>query len=238
MTMEHAQTCNKGPYRIARHNHLRDVLMTCLQRAPHEELKREGPLPPLTQRRQLAISNANTAKNNPNRAVGIRISKGIHEAAVDVRVKGLTSMGSVHDIDVRITYLDCASYSGKSTEAALDLAVKEKKEKYEATCKELNHTFVPFVVSTDGVLSKPAKQFLDVIADKMATKSQTGRSLVKAFVRAQIGAALVKGVSRCLRGSRIRDHDRDSSKRNEHFINAGEMRYMLSNLVSKSSSAR
>ena len=228
MTMEHAQTCIKGPHRIARHNHLRDVLLSCLQRAPHEDVRRECPLPPLIQRAHQSNANANAAKNNPNRAAG-KCTKGVHEAAVDIRVKGLTNIGSVHDIDVRIMHLDSASYAGKSTEAAFDIAVKEKKAKYEATCKELNHTFVPFVVSTDGVLSEPAKTFLGTVAEKIAIKSQTGRGIVKAFVRAQIAVALVKGISRCLRGSRVRDHGRDRPKANEHFINAGEMRYMLSN---------
>ena len=91
---------------------------------------------------------------------------------------------------------------------------------------------MPFVVSTDGILSE-AETFLGTVAEKIAIKSQTGRGIVKAFVRAQIAVALVKGISRCLRGSRVRDHGRDRPKANEkkHFINAGEMRYMLSNTI-------
>ena len=203
-----------------------------VQRAPHEEVRRECPLPPLIQRAHQSSANANAATNNLNRAAGKR-TKGIHEAAVDIRIKGLTNIGSVHDIDVRIMHLDSASYAGKKIDAAFDMAVKEKKVKYEATCKELKHTFIPFVVSTDGVLSEPAKTFLDTVADKTASKSRIAKSLIKAFLRAQIGAAIVKGIRRCLRGSRSKDNGGDRASKREHFINAGEMRYVLSNVISR-----
>ena len=68
--------------------------------------------------------------------------------------------------------------------------------------------FCPFVVSTDGVLSEPAKDFIKLLATKTADKwGMTGAErtgVVMATLRAKIGTAIVRGASACSRGEKER----------------------------------
>jgi hypothetical protein len=115
------------------------------------------------------------------------------------------------DIDVRITHLDSVTYvtSEDSVETLFERHnIKPKRDMYEAACQGLRHTFVPFVVSTDGVLSDPAKDFLRLLATKTAEKwgaeGAGKRGVIVAHLRAKIGAAIVniRGASWCIRGDR------------------------------------
>ena len=86
---------------------------------------------------------------------------------------GVRGVGEIDDIDVRITHLDSRSYveSGVPVETLFEEHhIKPKRATYEQACHGLGHRFVPFVVSTDGVLSEPAKDFVKLIATKTADK--------------------------------------------------------------------
>ena len=65
---------------------------------------------------------------------------------------------------------------------------------------------MPFVVSTDGVHSEPAKDFVKLLATKTADKwgmTGAGRTgVVMATLRAKIGTAIVRGASACIRGEK------------------------------------
>ena len=82
--------------------------------------------------------------------------------------------------------------------------IEPKKAMYEEACDRLGHRFTPFVVSTDGVLSEPAKDFVKTLADKTAEKwgmTGAGRAgVIMATLRAKIGVAIVRGASACIRG--------------------------------------
>ena len=64
------------------------------------------------------------------------------------------------------------------------------------------------MVSTDGVLSEPAKEIVQLVASKTAEKwgmeGPGQKSVVMALLRAKIGAAIVRGASWCIRGDRER----------------------------------
>ena len=87
-----------------------------------------------------------------------------------------------------------------------DHHIKPKRDMYEEGCRQLRHRFVPFVVSTDGVLSEPAKEIVHVIATKTAEKwgmeGPGQKSVVMALLRAKIGASIIRGASWCIRGDR------------------------------------
>ena len=109
---------------------------------------------------------------------------------------------------MRITHLDSRSYveSGVPVETLFEEHhIKPKRATYEQACHGLGHRFVPFVVSTDGVLSEPAKDFVKLLATKTADKwgmTGAGRTgVVMATLRAKIGMAIVRGgASACIRG--------------------------------------
>jgi hypothetical protein len=160
---------------------------------------------------------------------------------MDVRVHGLRGLGLVDDIDVRIMHLDCDSYvaSGKSVEVLFEeTAIKPKRNKYEAACRALGHRFVPFAVSTDGVLSDPAKEFVKLMATKTAEKwgmrSPGQMSWVMAMLRAKIAVAIVKGASWCIRGDRsTRSRYVDARLASFSAEQRAELRYMFSSQASR-----
>ena len=110
---------------------------------------------------------------------------------MDIRVKGFRGLGETDDVDIRITHLDCPSYiaSGHDVETLFDEHhVKPKRAMHEEACRRLRHQFTPFVVSTDGVMGDPAKEFFKLLADKTAEKcgadSAGKRGVIVAHLRA------------------------------------------------------
>lgn len=131
---------------------------------------------------------------------------------MDVRIKGLRTSGPTYDdVDVQVTHLDCASHVRMTTADALSARVRDKESKYMADSKALGHHFVPFVVSTDGVPSDPAKKFMKTLAEALAAKWRgaqgdraSDQGTIRTYVQARVQAAIVKGVSACVRGDRAR----------------------------------
>ena len=158
---------------------------------------------------------------------------------MDIRVKGLRGLGETDDIDIRITHLDCQSYvdSGQDVETLFtEHHVKPKRAMYEEACRRL-HT--PFVVSTDGVISDPAKDFFKLIATKTAEKwgadSAGKRGVIVAHLRAKIGAAIVRGASWCVRGEKEKGGQSSFSARRGVEMNRGdtvELRHVHSSQAS------
>ena len=189
--------------RIQRHDYLKQLLANCLKQATTtQSVQMEQPiiLPP-------RVNRANAANNNSQVAAGTGPSR--RDPRMDIRVKGLRGLGETDDVDIRITHLDCPSYiaSGHDVETLFDEHhVKPKRAMYEEACRRLRHQFTPFVVSTDGVMSDPAKEFFKLLADKTAEKwgadSAGKRGVIVAHLRAKIGAAIVRGASWCIRGER------------------------------------
>ena len=111
--------------------------------------------------------------------------------------------------------------------------IKPKRATYKRACTGLGHRFVPFVVSTDGVLSEPAKDFIKLLATKTADKwgmTGAGRTgVVMATLRAKIGRAIVRGASACIRGVK-EFSSRYEERRGEELDRAarGELRFVSS----------
>jgi hypothetical protein len=65
-----------------------------------------------------------------------------------------------HVIDVRITDTDAKSHHSKDPHKVLAGQEKEKKWKYcDASLAQHQH-FMPFVISTDGLIGREAKELL------------------------------------------------------------------------------
>jgi hypothetical protein len=72
--------------------------------------------------------------------------------------------------DIRIQDLDAPSYLTQDPEKCLIASENEKKRKYQQKCHEQRRTFVPFVVSVDGLLAPEAINSLKQIARKLSDK--------------------------------------------------------------------
>ena len=116
--------------------------------------------------------------------------------------------------------------------------IEPKRATYEKACYDLGHRFVPFVVSTDGVLSEPAKDFVKLLANKTAEKwgmTGAGRtSVIMATLRAKIGVAIVRGSSACIRGEKERASHYAERRQVALDGEAGEeLRYVFSSQASQ-----
>ena len=88
-------------------------------------------------------------------------------------MKGLRGVGETDDLDSRITHLDSRTYveSGHTVETLFEEHhIKPKRATHDEACRNLGHHFTPFIVSTDGVLSEPAAEFVKLMANKTAEK--------------------------------------------------------------------
>ena len=72
---------------------------------------------------------------------------------------------------------------------------------YEEGCRQLRHRFALFVVSTDGVLSEPAKEIVQVLATKTAEKWEMEGLGHKSAVMTQL-RAIIRGASWFIWGDR------------------------------------
>jgi hypothetical protein len=199
---------------IQRHDYLRDLLANCLcQATTPAAVKKEVPI--LLPSRASQANAANTNSHSAARVAGPASNVASHQDhRMDIRVQGLRGVGVIDDIDVRITHLDCESFTnsanGHKTVEALfeEHHVRPKRQKYEEAVHALRHTFVPFVVSTDGVLCEAAKTYFKELASKTAEKwgmqGAGQKGVVTAFLRAKLAVAIVKGASYCVRGDRTR----------------------------------
>jgi hypothetical protein len=78
-----------------------------------------------------------------------------------------------------------------------------KKNKALRRVYDQRRSFVPFVVSTDGLLGFEAKNLLKQIAKRLTAKWEQPHSGVRGFVNARINLAILQATNLCIRGSRV-----------------------------------
>ena len=86
---------------------------------------------------------------------------------------------------------------------ALATQEKEKKRKYLANCLEQRRSFIPFVVSVDGMLGYEANNLIKCIAKKLADKWKFPCSVVCGLIRSRMSIAIARAAHLCIRGSRV-----------------------------------
>jgi hypothetical protein len=172
----------------------------------------------------LSVNQSNTASTNHQQAANGQVAptRAPTNARIDVQIKlaNQKEEHKTHSVDVRVTHLDCSAYNklGKSVDELLRRHTKEKRVLYERAVKAKGHVFEPFVVTTCGILSPPAEDFLSILASHYAEKRGLSLSLAKTLMRAQIGIAIIKGSSwgmfadrseQAKEARRIREGERD-----------------------------
>ena len=73
-------------------------------------------------------------------------------------------------LDVRVTDIDCPSYCRRDPVKALEAQERAKKNRYLQACLDQRRDFVPFVVSTDGLVAREAKATLQQLASLISEK--------------------------------------------------------------------
>ena len=109
-------------------------------------------------------------------------------------------------LDVRVTDIDCPdcpSYCRRDPVKALEAQERAKKNRYLQACLDQRRDFVPFVVSTDGLVARQAKATLQRLASLISEKWHRPYSVVCGYVQARISIAIVHATNRSLHGARV-----------------------------------
>eukprot|EP00980_Cylindrotheca_fusiformis_P009130 scaffold1988_cov121-Cylindrotheca_fusiformis.AAC.5 len=77
---------------------------------------------------------------------------------------------------------------------------KTKKKKYLKACLQQRRSFVPFAVSTDGLLGPEAQMFVKKLAADLSVRWDQPKSVVTNFIRARLGIAILRTTHHCIRG--------------------------------------
>ena len=101
-----------------------------------------------------------------------------------------------------VTDLDNKSQVHREAINVLRSHEKEKRRKYLVPCKDQRRSFVPFVVSTDGLLSTEAQNLVRQIAMRLSTKWARPYSVTRGLLNARINLAILRASHQCIRGPR------------------------------------
>jgi hypothetical protein len=101
-------------------------------------------------------------------------------------------------VDIRVTDTDANAYKHQNPHDVLRTQEKEKRKKYLCPCLEQRRSFVPFVVSIDGLIGREAKNLLKQIALRLAAKWEQPYSVVRGFVNARINLAIPRATNLCI----------------------------------------
>ena len=121
----------------------------------------------------------------------------------DILIKNLWARQQDTILDIAVIDTDAKTHSTQDPLKVLERVAKQKKAKYLKACFDQRRTFVPFVVSVDGLISKEAQTQLQRLSAILAEKWERPYSVVCSYVRAQMSFAILRATHRCIRGSRI-----------------------------------
>jgi hypothetical protein len=200
-TLQHALECKKGGLVTMRHDELNGEVKEWCCKALTPSAVRVEPLIQLDSSTSTGSKAPTTPSDNPPASPDTDYSD--HDGKRgDLLVRGLFQRGMDCIIDVRVTDLDAKSYRNQDPAKVLANQEKQKKSKYLQECLQQRRAFVPFVVSTDGMLGYEANNLLRQVSRKLANKWRLPYSKVCSIVRTRVGIAIVRATHLCLRGSR------------------------------------
>ena len=199
----HALQCKKGGLVILRHNEVRDEIAALAAAALTPSAVRTEPL--ITPTPNTAAPYAPPPLDADPAAPIATVERG------DLLLRGFFERSTDCIIDVRVQDLDAPSYRDKTPTACLLSTEKAKKRQYQDKCHAQRRTFVPFVVSADGLLGAEAKSLLKLLAFKLAKKWSRPYSSVRGYVNARLSLSIVRGANLCLHGSHIKASAMSSS---------------------------
>ena len=197
-SINHALKCKYGGLIILRHDEVTRELIELGTMALRPAAVRDEPLITTVPKQHLSQTNAPHSKNNP--PVDDPSNDGDRG---DILFRGMWKNQHETIIDIRVTDTDANAYKHSNPYEVLRRQEKEKRKKYLRPCLEQRRSFVPFVVSTDGLLGREAKNLLKQIALRISVKWEQPYSVVRGFVNARINIAILRATNLCIRGSRV-----------------------------------
>ena len=188
-SVTHSQECKKGGLIHLRHDEIKGAITHLASKAFSPSSIRDEPK--IHQGRPVETDAAAAAATDD-----------FLERA-DTLIRGYYKPGKDALIDFRVVNLDSKSYRNKKPEKVLEQAEREKNKKYLEACRAQRRDFVPFVVSTTGLIGKEGQFFLKRLAIVLAQKHKKEYSAVCGYVKAYVSVAIARSVHYCLRGSRV-----------------------------------
>lgn len=185
-TVEHVLSCPNGAFPTIRHNEIRDITAQLLtQVCPDVSI--EPALQPLTGER-LILRSASTEDN----------------ARLDVKARGFwDSSYQVAFFDVRVFNPHASTYTGMSQASCYRRNEQQKKRKYDARIREIEHgCFTPLVFSTAGGMGPAATVVYKRLAALIAEKHNQTYSETIRWLRCRLNFSLLRSAIMCIRGAR------------------------------------
>ena len=117
----------------------------------------------------------------------------IEDLRGDIIIKGLFEQNQDCVIDVRVSNMDAPSYKTRNPYSGIkSQEAEKKKKKYLRPCLEQRRTFVPFVVSVDGLIGKEGISLLKQLSLHLAEKwKKPQQSVVAGIVRSRMSFAIL-----------------------------------------------
>jgi hypothetical protein len=127
----------------------------------------------------------------------------------DLKIRGMHALKTHSIIDVRVTFPDGGENKSRETKSLIEKHEEEKRKKYQTECDRQGFDFIPFVVTTDGVMGSGAKQLLLNMAKALGNKWGKKKGVVLTWIRTRLSFAIIRATSACIRGSRSQPHPRE-----------------------------
>jgi hypothetical protein len=120
----------------------------------------------------------------------------------DLAVRGLLRPQITEIIDVKLISMAAAHRLLKPAETLLDAEDARWRRHYSRACDAQRYGFIPFVVGTDGCMSKGAHTVMCALAAMIAAKSGAKFSRVAGVLKAKLQFTIARAVSNMVRASR------------------------------------
>eukprot|EP00794_Sanderia_malayensis_P011719 gene11719-12940_t len=126
-----------------------------------------------------------------------------NEAQLDIKANGFWRLGQNAFFDVRITHVNAASNRNQSTERISHQHELEKERSYMERITQVEHgAFTPLVMGTNGGMGFECRNFLSILAKKLALKQNESYSSAITWIRTKLSFKILHSVILCVRGSR------------------------------------
>ena len=93
---------------------------------------------------------------------------------------------------------------GTPLETILAASRNFKKRKYCATAETFGSTFTPVIAACEAIFDIEAEVYIKKLASLLAHKWKKGYSVIACYIRARMQVAILRSVSLCIRGTRMK----------------------------------
>ena len=184
-SVSHALSCKKGGFVSQRHDNVRDILTTLLNKVCNN-VQKEPPLIPLNGEK-FVLKSTSTSQ----------------DARLDIKAGSFWTRGVTAFFDVRVSHVNSKSNQNRSTSSIFKDQESEKKRKYQQRVIDVDMgTFTPLVFGTNGGMGEECQIFLKHLAEKLTKKTGDTYANTITWIRTRLSFEIIKSVHMCVRGTR------------------------------------